>query len=167
MRRAEGGAQNFGVRYFVWKITILRQKIIFFPILGGRAPHWIRPWYVWGQFQTATHSTEQRMIQFPFDVFVVVSDLESVGILSCSEMYFTTGLTWNWEQRRRTPLATWSRQKLLVSPWLQPLLLICFVRGPYFIYVFWGYLFTISISDHVRILYIVIKVHTQNGIRIY
>ena len=24
--------------YFVWKITILRQKIIFFPILGGRAP---------------------------------------------------------------------------------------------------------------------------------
>ena len=26
------------LRYFVWKITILRQKIIFFPILGGRAP---------------------------------------------------------------------------------------------------------------------------------
>jgi hypothetical protein len=24
--------------YFMWKITILRQKIIFFPILGGRAP---------------------------------------------------------------------------------------------------------------------------------
>ena len=24
--------------YFVWKITILRQKIIFFPILGGSAP---------------------------------------------------------------------------------------------------------------------------------
>jgi hypothetical protein len=24
--------------YFVWKITILRQKIIFFPNLGGRAP---------------------------------------------------------------------------------------------------------------------------------
>jgi hypothetical protein len=24
--------------YFVWQITILRQKIIFFPILGGRAP---------------------------------------------------------------------------------------------------------------------------------
>ena len=24
--------------YFVWKITILRQKIIFFPILGGRTP---------------------------------------------------------------------------------------------------------------------------------
>ena len=31
MRRAEGGAQNFGV--FRVKITILRQKIIFFPIL--------------------------------------------------------------------------------------------------------------------------------------
>jgi hypothetical protein len=30
--------------YFVWKITILRQKIIFFPILGGRPlPPWIRP----------------------------------------------------------------------------------------------------------------------------
>jgi hypothetical protein len=28
--------------YFVWKITILRQKIIFFPILGP--PPWIRPW---------------------------------------------------------------------------------------------------------------------------
>jgi hypothetical protein len=36
--------------YFVWKITILRQKILFFPILGGgRAPApppWIRPWYL-------------------------------------------------------------------------------------------------------------------------
>ena len=30
---AEGGAKFLG--YFVWKITILRQKIIFFPILGG------------------------------------------------------------------------------------------------------------------------------------
>ena len=29
------------VGYFVWKITILRQKIIFFPILGP--PPWIRP----------------------------------------------------------------------------------------------------------------------------
>jgi hypothetical protein len=28
--------------YFVWKITILRQKIIFFPILGGYA-HWVCP----------------------------------------------------------------------------------------------------------------------------
>ena len=33
LRRTEGGAKIFG--YFVWKITILRQKIIFFPILGG------------------------------------------------------------------------------------------------------------------------------------
>ena len=64
LRRAEGGAKNFGVfrvknhdftpkksdffqmqrearnfvGYFVWKITILRQKILFFPILGGRPP---------------------------------------------------------------------------------------------------------------------------------
>ena len=29
-------AQNL-LGYFVWKITILRQKIIFFPFLGGRA----------------------------------------------------------------------------------------------------------------------------------
>ena len=48
LRRAEGAAKILG--YFVWKITILRQKIIFFPILGGaRAgcapPPWIRPWY--------------------------------------------------------------------------------------------------------------------------
>ena len=33
LRRAEGAAKILG--YFVWKITILRQKIIFFPILGG------------------------------------------------------------------------------------------------------------------------------------
>ena len=33
LRRAQGGAKNLG--YFVWKITILRQKILFFPILGG------------------------------------------------------------------------------------------------------------------------------------
>jgi hypothetical protein len=37
------------LRYFVWKITILRHKIIFFPILGGGgragcAPLWIRTW---------------------------------------------------------------------------------------------------------------------------
>jgi hypothetical protein len=45
LRRAEGGAKILG--YFVWKITILRQKILFFSILGGRAPGappWIRPW---------------------------------------------------------------------------------------------------------------------------
>jgi hypothetical protein len=36
LRRAEGGAKILG--YLVWKITILRQKIIFFPILGGCAP---------------------------------------------------------------------------------------------------------------------------------
>ena len=29
--------------YLLWKITILCQKILFFPILGG-APPWIRPW---------------------------------------------------------------------------------------------------------------------------
>jgi hypothetical protein len=73
LRRVEGGAKIFGVfrvkhhdftpkksyffrlrrevrtflGYFVWKITILRQKIIFFPILGGAragcASPWIRP----------------------------------------------------------------------------------------------------------------------------
>jgi hypothetical protein len=31
--------------YFVWKITILCQKIIFFPILGGGA-RLVRPWIV-------------------------------------------------------------------------------------------------------------------------
>ena len=36
LRRAEGGAKFVG--YFVWRITILCQKIIFFPILRGRAP---------------------------------------------------------------------------------------------------------------------------------
>jgi hypothetical protein len=34
--------------FFVWKIMILRQQILFFPILGGVhagcAPPWIRPW---------------------------------------------------------------------------------------------------------------------------
>jgi hypothetical protein len=35
--------------YFVWKITILRQKMIFFQILvgGGGASPWIRPCVVW------------------------------------------------------------------------------------------------------------------------
>jgi hypothetical protein len=45
-------APSGGMRENVWgisceKITILRQKIIFFPILGGRSgapPPWIRPW---------------------------------------------------------------------------------------------------------------------------
>jgi hypothetical protein len=37
-------ARNY-LGYFVWKFTILRQQIIFFPILGGalRPPPWIRP----------------------------------------------------------------------------------------------------------------------------
>jgi hypothetical protein len=30
-----GGRHKFCMGYFVWQITILRQKIIFFPILGG------------------------------------------------------------------------------------------------------------------------------------
>jgi hypothetical protein len=30
-----GGRREILLGYFVWKITILRQKIIFFPILGG------------------------------------------------------------------------------------------------------------------------------------
>ena len=41
MRRAEGGAKCLG--YFVWKITILRQKILFFPILGGAHAGWAPP----------------------------------------------------------------------------------------------------------------------------
>jgi hypothetical protein len=35
MRRAEGARKMLG--YFVWKITILRQKILFFPIAEGGA----------------------------------------------------------------------------------------------------------------------------------
>ena len=70
LRRAEGGAKVFGVfrvknhdftpkshiffqlrrqarkflGYFVWKITILRKQIIFFPILGGCAPVFVDIW---------------------------------------------------------------------------------------------------------------------------
>ena len=48
LRLAGGGAKMFGV-FRVKKITILRQKIIFFPILGGGGacgvrPPWFRPW---------------------------------------------------------------------------------------------------------------------------
>ena len=48
LHRAEGGAKIVGV-FRVKKIMILRQKMLFFPILGGGAragcvPHWIRPW---------------------------------------------------------------------------------------------------------------------------
>jgi hypothetical protein len=38
-----GGAHlKICLGYFVWKITILHQKILFFPILEG-VPPWIRP----------------------------------------------------------------------------------------------------------------------------
>ena len=63
-----GGALKFffGVRYFVWKITILRQKIIFFPILGGRPPSpWIRPCekiYIKCKANTAHNSIEHVRI---------------------------------------------------------------------------------------------------------
>jgi hypothetical protein len=46
-----GGRRENCLGYFVWKITILRPKILFFPILGGAAPPpppWIRPWFLWG-----------------------------------------------------------------------------------------------------------------------
>ena len=33
--KLEGVYLKFVLGYFVWKITILREKIIFFPILGG------------------------------------------------------------------------------------------------------------------------------------
>ena len=35
--KLEGVYLKFVLGYFVWKITILREKIIFFPILGGDA----------------------------------------------------------------------------------------------------------------------------------
>ena len=43
LRRAEGGAKLLG--YFVWKITILRQKIILFSIAEGGAK--ILGYFVW------------------------------------------------------------------------------------------------------------------------
>ena len=46
LRRAEGGAKNVGV--FRVKNTILRQKIIFFPILGGGARR-VRPPLLWSK----------------------------------------------------------------------------------------------------------------------
>ena len=50
LRRAEGGVKILG--YFVWKITILRQKNhIFSNFRGGarraRPPPWIRPWIIY------------------------------------------------------------------------------------------------------------------------
>jgi hypothetical protein len=46
-----GGRLENVLGYFVWKITILRQNFLFFPILGGGGrtggvPPWIRPCYV-------------------------------------------------------------------------------------------------------------------------
>ena len=46
LHRAEGGAKFWG--YFVWKITILRQKIIFFPIAEGGAK-------IFGIFRVKNH----------------------------------------------------------------------------------------------------------------
>ena len=49
--RAEGGANILG--YFVWKITILRQKIIFFPIAEGGAK-------IVGVFRVKNHDFTQK-----------------------------------------------------------------------------------------------------------
>ena len=56
LRRAEGGAKIFGV--FVWKITILRQKIIFFSIAEGGAK-------IFEVFRVKNHDFTQNFFFFP------------------------------------------------------------------------------------------------------
>ena len=56
LRRAEGGAKNLG--YFVWKNTILRQKIIFFPIAEGGAKNV-------GVFRVKITILRQKILFFP------------------------------------------------------------------------------------------------------
>jgi hypothetical protein len=57
LRRAEGGAKILG--YSVWKITILRHKIIFFPILGGCARNF------WGISCEKSRFYAKKIIFFP------------------------------------------------------------------------------------------------------
>ena len=58
--------------YFLWKITILRQKIIFFSILGGarrvRRLPWIRPWLRNNQI-----SNDNGILTFFVDAFFPLS----------------------------------------------------------------------------------------------
>jgi hypothetical protein len=55
MRRAEGGMKILG--YFVWKNSILRQKIIFFPIVEGGAKNI-------GVFRVKNHDFTQKNSYF-------------------------------------------------------------------------------------------------------
>ena len=57
MHRAEGGAKNFG--YFVWKITILRQKIVFFPIAEGKRENF------WGISCEKSRFYAKKIVFFP------------------------------------------------------------------------------------------------------
>jgi hypothetical protein len=56
VHRAEGGAKILG--YFVWKITILRQKIIFFPIAEGGTK-------IFGVFRVKNHNFTPKNNIFP------------------------------------------------------------------------------------------------------
>ena len=72
---AEGGAKIFGV-FRVKKITILRQKIIFFPILGGRASDVPPPGSTPEQYTTFKIPINQdtkfikKKISFNFKIFI-------------------------------------------------------------------------------------------------
>jgi hypothetical protein len=56
MRRGEGGANIFGV-FRVKKITILRQKILFFPIAEGGAK-------IFGVFRVKNHDSTPKNLIF-------------------------------------------------------------------------------------------------------
>jgi hypothetical protein len=67
--------------YFVWKITILCQKIIFFPILGGARPPWIRPWDRWYRplyFNSFWDKVDIVYVTLLFEQWIVFKNLQFI-----------------------------------------------------------------------------------------
>ena len=88
----------------MWKITILGQKIIFFPILASPPP-WIRPWYGFHTeviFQThctftilLLNSAKQKAANISFIVFFLLNKGKGEGMNQPGQRLLNaTGLIW-------------------------------------------------------------------------
>jgi hypothetical protein len=97
-----GGRRKFCLGYFVWKITILRQKIIFFPILGGAragcAP-WIRPWYkctsIWNHRGLITKNIRTDEFSFRYNKQTSRKVWSCASLRSAQFLSAVPPLTWN------------------------------------------------------------------------
>jgi hypothetical protein len=87
LHRAEGGAKFLG--YFVWKITILRQKIIFFPIAEGGAN-------IFGVFRVKNHDFTQK--NHIFSNFREMKCLYMIGTLTEKSVTFKENMPTRYPQ---------------------------------------------------------------------